>query len=110
MKSLLLALFIAMGTMPLAATANATGVIINGHHLDVYALAQLQRQLGTRIAPGEYWVNRRNGCWINLTSGARGCLSRAGSPADRWVGRDELRRGGVRGVRPGPLTTYDFIR
>jgi hypothetical protein len=29
----------------------------------------------------------------------------AGSPADRWVSPQELPN-----VRPGPLTTYDFVR
>jgi hypothetical protein len=33
-----------------------------------------------------------------------------GSPADRWVSPEELQQGGLRGVRPGPLSTYDFIR
>jgi hypothetical protein len=33
-----------------------------------------------------------------------------GSPADRWVSPGELGQGGVRGVRPGPLSTYDFVR
>ena len=35
--------------------------------------------------------------------------SGGGSPADRWVGSDELRRGGLRGVRPGILSTRDFL-
>jgi hypothetical protein len=33
-----------------------------------------------------------------------------GGPADRWVSPEELRQPGLRGVRPGPLSTYDFIR
>jgi hypothetical protein len=33
-----------------------------------------------------------------------------GSPADQWVSPEELQHGGLRGVRPGPLSTYDFIR
>lgn len=33
-----------------------------------------------------------------------------GSPADAWVAPEELTRGGINGVRPGPLTTYDFVR
>jgi hypothetical protein len=33
-----------------------------------------------------------------------------GSPADPWVRPEELRRGGLFGVRRGPLSTYDFIR
>ena len=33
-----------------------------------------------------------------------------GSPADRWVSPGELRQGGLRGVRPGVLSTYDFVR
>ncbi len=36
--------------------------------------------------------------------------SGGGSPADAWVSPSELTHGGVRGVRPGALTTYDFIR
>jgi hypothetical protein len=35
---------------------------------------------------------------------------RRGSPADRWVSPAEIGQGGLRGVRPGPLTTYDFVR
>lgn len=34
----------------------------------------------------------------------------AGSPADRWVSPEETGQGGVRGVRPGPLSTYDFLK
>jgi len=33
-----------------------------------------------------------------------------GSPADAWVSPDELSRGGLHGVRPGPLSTYDLVR
>ena len=33
-----------------------------------------------------------------------------GSPADAWVSPNELTQGGLRGVRPGALSTYDFIR
>ena len=33
-----------------------------------------------------------------------------GSPADGWGSREELGQGGLRGVRRGPLSTYDFIR
>lgn len=33
-----------------------------------------------------------------------------GSPADAWVDPSELTHGGVRGVRPGVLTTSDFLR
>jgi hypothetical protein len=33
-----------------------------------------------------------------------------GSPADRWVSPQELQQGGLRGVRRGPLSTYDFVR
>jgi hypothetical protein len=34
----------------------------------------------------------------------------SGSPADNWVGPEELYQGGVRGVRPGPMSTIDFLR
>ncbi len=36
--------------------------------------------------------------------------SSGGSPADAWVSPGEISRGGVDGVRPGVLSTYDFIR
>jgi hypothetical protein len=32
------------------------------------------------------------------------------SPADGWVSPHELQRGGLRGIRRGPLSTHDFIR
>ena len=32
------------------------------------------------------------------------------SPADGWVSPQELQRGGVRGIRRGPLGTHDFVR
>ena len=33
-----------------------------------------------------------------------------GSPADAWVSPSELTHGGLTGVRPGALSTYDFVR
>jgi hypothetical protein len=32
------------------------------------------------------------------------------SPADGWVSPRELQRGGLRGIRRGPLSTHDFVR
>ena len=32
------------------------------------------------------------------------------SPADGWVSPQELQRGGLRGIRRGPLSTNDFIQ
>ncbi|MCH9672030.1 MAG: hypothetical protein K0U93_11340 [Gammaproteobacteria bacterium] len=94
------------------AQATPTGVHINGRHLNPAELLALQYRIGSYIAPGDYRVNNRTGCWINRSNGRSGCLryAPARSPADRWVSPRELRQGGLRGVRPGPLTTYDFIR
>jgi hypothetical protein len=33
-----------------------------------------------------------------------------GGPAGGWVNPQELWRGGLRGIRRGPLSTHDFIR
>ena len=48
-------------------------VAINGTQLTTLQLGQLEAQLGTRIAPGNYLVNAM-GCWVNLTNGTSGCI------------------------------------
>ncbi|MEM6710036.1 MAG: hypothetical protein AAF648_14745 [Pseudomonadota bacterium] len=53
-------------------------VAINGTQLSVVQLRQLEAQIGTRIAPGNYLVNAL-GCWVNLTNGTSGCLGQGGS-------------------------------
>ncbi len=54
--------------------ANTSSVIINGHHLSITELHQLQQQLGSVILPGIYYYDAQSTCWINTTSGAKGCL------------------------------------
>lgn len=91
----------------------SSGVSINGVELSPTELQLLERQLGTYIVPGDYISNPLTGYWKNLTTGDSGYLNLnngGGSPADRWVGPEEITQGGLRGVRPGPLTTYDFVR
>ena len=93
------------------AIGSGTGVVINGEELSPSELVQLQRQIGAVVPPGNYLANMQTGCWVNTSTGDSGCIGGgSGSPADRWVGADELNRGGLRGVRPGPLSTYDFVR
>jgi len=93
------------------AFAGGTGVFVNGQHLSPSELQSLQYQVGGYVPRGRYLADGRTGCWFNIDTGASGCVRRGGgSPADRWVSPDELSHGGLRGVRPGPLTTYDFVR
>lgn len=50
-----------------------SNIFINGRELTMAEAGQLQMQLGTLIAPGNYVVNAQTGCWANLTNGASGC-------------------------------------
>ena len=54
------------------AAAQTSNVSINGQWLTVQELLILQYQLGTRVPSGHYLVYP-NGCWINTTTGYRGC-------------------------------------
>lgn len=63
----------------LSSTAEAVDlapVAINGQQLTVPQVQQLERQIGTRIAPGNYLVNAA-GCWLNLSNGTSGCLGQS---------------------------------
>jgi hypothetical protein len=54
-------------------TAYASDVTINGQRLTQAEKAALEYMIGTRIMPGNYVTN--GNCWMNLTTGASGCLS-----------------------------------
>lgn len=69
----LLTLLLAAGLQ----AADLAPVAINGTQLTVSQLQQLERQIGTRIAPGNYVVDGA-GCWLNLSNGTSGCLGRSG--------------------------------
>jgi len=56
------------------------------------------------------YLGNPRGCGVARQCQALMAGQGGGSPADRWVGADELQHEGMRGVRPGPLTTYDFVR
>jgi hypothetical protein len=53
-----------------------SNVAINGQRLSVTQLHHLEVQLGSRILPGSYLVDA-SGCWLNLTTGASGCVGSA---------------------------------
>jgi len=55
-----------------------SNVAINGVRLTTAQLSALEANIGSRIAPGSY-LSHPNGCWINLTTGASGCLGQSGS-------------------------------
>lgn len=55
-----------------------SNVAINGYVLTRAELANLERQLGSQVMPGAYLYNTYNGCWLNTSNGARGCLGAAG--------------------------------
>ena len=50
-----------------------SNVAVNGQVLTVQQLNVLQRQIGSAIAPGSYLLDQQ-GCWVNLTTGASGCI------------------------------------
>ena len=59
--------------------AQYPAVVINGQVLTPAQVSQLEQQLGSRIAPGQYLVNFQNSCWANLTNNTSGCLNQGGS-------------------------------
>ncbi|MGD8593488.1 MAG: hypothetical protein PVF82_11680 [Gammaproteobacteria bacterium] len=52
-------------------------VMINGRLLSAQEVTTLERQLGTRVVPGNYLYNAANGCWFNLANGTQGCLGQS---------------------------------
>lgn len=51
----------------------ASEVIINGQLLSQVQKNALEKRIGTRIVSGNYITN--GDCWLNLSTGASGCLS-----------------------------------
>ncbi|MAR90946.1 MAG: hypothetical protein SV765_06015 [Pseudomonadota bacterium] len=84
-------------------SAQASDVAINGVILSQKELAQLEKQLRTEILPGRYLVNVNNGCWMNLDSGAQGCVP--SGQGGTYVGRGgsgEWNRNGDWSYRSNP--------
>jgi hypothetical protein len=55
-------------------------------------------------------VGNLQACDVMYAYEMAGSGAPGGSQADQWVSPEELQRGGLGGVRRGPLSTYDFIR
>jgi hypothetical protein len=55
-------------------------------------------------------VGNLQACDLVYAYETAGSSTSGGGPADQWVGPEDLRRGGLGGVRRGPLSTDDFIR
>ncbi len=51
----------------------ASEVVLNGQVLSYQEKAVLEQQIGQAIMPGNYISD--GDCWINLSTGANGCLS-----------------------------------
>ncbi|MFK7916171.1 MAG: hypothetical protein AB8B93_19825 [Pseudomonadales bacterium] len=65
-----------LATLTLSAAAYANGwsnVSVNGQRLNTQQLQNLERQIGSRVAPGAYLVDGK-GCWVNLSDSTSGCL------------------------------------
>lgn len=74
LRTLLLALPLLAAQVVWAADYSA--VAINGQRLTLPQLRALESQIGSAIAPGHYLVNAA-GCWLNVSTGASGCLGNA---------------------------------
>jgi hypothetical protein len=120
-SSRIIVLAIAMSLFSLPAfAAGYSNVAINGQVLTLSELANLQQQIGTRIAPGYYLVDTNTGCWLNQSSGASGCLgdstvnyqSNQGSGAydgnGNWNHYDSNSHWGVGGTADGCIYTPDW--
>ena len=89
LRSALVALLCSALSFPLPALANGLApVAINGTQLTVPQLRQLEAQLGSRIAPGNYLVNAR-GCWVNLPNGTSGCIGQGSTDTFSRYGSGE---------------------
>ena len=75
-----------------------------------HALNALTYQQALRLCAAGY----DDGCAVAYQYQAKVLRQYSGgggaSPADAWVSPNELTQGGLRGVRPGVLSTYDFVR
>jgi hypothetical protein len=56
-----------------SSTVLASGVIINGRILSQQEKTSMEMQIGQTIVPGNYISD--GDCWMNLSTGASGCLS-----------------------------------
>jgi len=112
---LLLSLCLGVASPLALAGHGPSGVIINGQSLSVPQLRQLEAQLGTAVAPGNYIVNWLTGCWANLSTGAQGCagsqtvFSRHGSGSrdaqGNWNHYSRAAGGAVGGTADGCVYT-----
>lgn len=66
---------------------SASNVAINGYVLTWTELANLQAQLGSRILPGAYLYNSYNGCWVNTSTGAAGCIGGQSGSSGSYTSR-----------------------
>ncbi len=62
-----------LAAMVFSAPLAASGVIINGQVLSFAEKTALELQIGQTILPGNYVSD--GDCWVNLSTGASGCLS-----------------------------------
>ncbi len=92
-----------------------SNVAINGVRLTTAQLSLLEANLGTRVQPGSYLTDA-NGCWVNMTTGASGCLNQSGDVHSRygsgsrysdgsWNHWSELPEMGVGGTSDGCIYT-----
>ncbi len=66
-----------------AAANGWSNVAINGVRLTAAQLRSLEASIGSRVAPGAYLTNAQ-GCWMNLNTGATGCLGKGGDTHSRY--------------------------
>lgn len=96
-----------------------SNVVINGYRLSLAELVSLQGRLGTRVSPGKYIVNYQNGCWVNLSTGAKGCGVNSGSYISRygsgernnrgdWSHRSDIAGGSVGGTGDGCVYAFGW--
>jgi len=77
MRNRLIALLALCSLASFALADGYSNVAINGQVLTQQQLAELEMQIGGRIAPGSYLVDMMSGCWANLSTGSSGCPSAA---------------------------------
>lgn len=72
LKALIIALPLTLAS-PATWADDWSNVAIDGQRLTTSQLHALEHEIGSRVMPGSYVVNAA-GCWLNLSTGASGCL------------------------------------
>ena len=95
----LLALSLACVALAPMARAQSRGIAVNGVPIDGAAIAALENDYRTRLAPGRYWYDSYSGLWGHELGAGQGQIApglHLGGPLSPWASVGD--RAGITGV------------